>query len=104
MKQNNSHTTTGTNEQRTKTRNTLYWCTWGVLVILFAASWYVPPMGYIDGSVLRAACILISIPMIAAAENILSSIRNGHRGKVQYGKLSAEIDKTQAKKKPDNEQ
>lgn len=87
----------------TKTRNILYWATWGVLVILFGASWYVPPMGYIDGSVLRAACILIAVPMIAAMENILMSIKQGHKAKVQYGKLTAEVDKTNAKKKQQND-
>ena len=75
-----------------KYRNVImYWATWFVLVILFAVSFVIPPTGVIDGSVLRAACILLSIPLLASMENMLAQLKNGQKIKVQHGNLSAEV-------------
>ncbi len=69
----------------------MYWATWVVLVVLFSVSFYLPPTGIIDGSVLRAGCILISIPLLASFETIVSSIKSGQKIKLQHGNLTAEV-------------
>ena len=86
-----THTSIGTKKDTVSRKSKMYWATWIVLVILFAASFMVPPMGVIDGSVIRAACILLAVPMLASLENILASVKKGQRVKLQHGNLSAEV-------------
>ena len=76
----------------------MYWATWMVLVVLFAVSFFIPPVGNIDGSVLRAACILLAIPMLASIENILNTIKRGQKVKLQHGNISAELSSSNSEK------
>lgn len=92
---------TATKKYYTEKRNTMYWATWIVLVVLFAVSFYIPPIGQIDGSVLRAACILLAIPMLASLETILKSIKSGQKVKLQHGSLSAEVSSQNTEKEND---
>ncbi len=69
----------------------MYWATWVVLVVLFAVSFVIPPIGVIDGSVLRAACILLAIPMLANLQGILSSIKRGQSVRIKQGSFEAEV-------------
>lgn len=85
---------TATKKYYLEKRNTMYWATWVVLVVLFTVSFYIPPVGHIDGSVLRAACILLAIPMLASIETILNSIKRGQKVKLQHGNQSIEVSNT----------
>ena len=89
-----THTISGTKRQKAARKSTMYWATWVVLVVLFAVSFVIPPIGMIDGSVLRAGCIILAVPMLASMESILASIKKGQRIKLQHGSLSAEVTNT----------
>lgn len=94
-------TKTKKEDKRNKTKKrriTMYWATWCVLVILFAVSFYLPPMGVIDGSVLRAGCILLAVPLLASLENVITQIKNGQKFKIQHGNTSAEISQNNSEK------
>lgn len=60
-----------------------------VSIALIVGGFLVPPMGIIDGSVLKAVGLLL---MFAVVEKIPEAIKAGRSVKIQKGDFSAEIE------------
>lgn len=60
-----------------------------VSIALIVGGFLVPPMGIIDGSVLKAVGLLL---MFAVIEKIPEAIKAGRSVKIQKGDFSAEIE------------
>lgn len=76
------------------------WVCITVAVGLFIASFLVPPMGVIDGSVLRAVSLLFAFASLAVTRE---AIREGLGAKLTHGNTTIEIkdvDKEPEKPKP----
>lgn len=65
-----------------------FWVCIVAAVGLFVASFVVPPMGVIDGSVLRAGSLLFAFASLAVARE---AIREGFGAKITHGNTTVEI-------------
>lgn len=66
----------------------LIWISFTVSVLLFVGGFFVPPMGIIDGSLLKAVGLLLGFNTLAVARD---AIRQGLSTKFSHGDSSVEI-------------
>lgn len=69
-------------------RNTWFYFFSGIAIILIIASWCVPPMGVIDGSVLAAVGEIFAFAALGA---VIKAIDKGLDAKVTHGQTSVTI-------------
>jgi len=76
-------------------KSTGFWVCLLVSVVLFIGGFIVPPMGVIDGSVLKAVGMLLGFGALAQAPVLLESL---NRAKFTKGDMTIEV--TKDKKQP----
>ena len=63
-----------------------------VSLLLFIGGFIVPPMGVIDGSVLKAGGILMGFAALFQAPYLIESLSKLHRAKFTKGDMSIELE------------
>lgn len=69
------------------------WICLGVSAILFVAGFLVPPMGVVDGSVLKAGGILLGFASLFQAPVIFQSLSGFSKAKFTKGDMAIEVNK-----------
>ena len=72
-------------------------------VALFIGGFFVPPMGVIDGSVLKAGGILLGFASIFQAPYLIESLSKLSRAKFTKGDLTIELEKDKKNHETDSE-
>lgn len=71
-----------------KKKSTAFWICLIASVALFIGGFLVPPMGVIDGSVLKACGMLLGFGVLAQAPNLIESLE---RAKFTKGDMTIEV-------------
>lgn len=71
-----------------KKKSTAFWICLIASVALFIGGFLVPPMGVIDGSVLKACGMLLGFGVLAQAPNLIESLE---RAKFTKGDMTIEL-------------